>query len=70
MPNPIERLGYIKNYSSLFPDLFKTLAILSDAIVRISAVDREDVKPYWKSEKRPHFSNQQSYYLQVFQRLH
>ena len=33
------------------PDLLKALAILSDATVRRSAVDREDLKPYWKSEK-------------------
>ena len=38
------------------PDLLKTLAILSDTTVRRSAVDREDLKPYWKSEKRSHFS--------------
>ena len=37
------------------PDLLKALAILSDTTVRRSAVDREDLKPYWKSEKRPHF---------------
>ena len=38
------------------PDLLKALAILSDTIARRSAVDREDLKPYWKSEKRPDFS--------------
>ena len=38
------------------PDPLKVLAILSDTTVRRSAVDREDLKPYWKSEKRPHFS--------------
>ena len=32
------------------------LAILSDTTVRRSAVDQEDLKPYWKSEKSPHFS--------------
>ena len=32
------------------PDLLKALAILSDTTVRRSAVDREDLKPYWKSE--------------------
>ena len=37
-------------------DLLQTLAILSDTTVR-SAVDREDLKPYCKSEKRPHFSS-------------
>ena len=38
------------------PDLFKALAILSGTTVRRSAVDQEDLKPYLKSEKRPHFS--------------
>ena len=37
------------------PHLLKALTILSDTTVR-SAVDWEDLKPYWKSEKRPHFS--------------
>ena len=32
------------------PDILKALAILSDVTVR-SAVDREDLKTYWKSEK-------------------
>ena len=36
-------------------DLLKMLAILSDTTVRRSAVDQDDLKPYWKSE-RPHFS--------------
>ena len=40
------------------PDLLKALAILSDTTVRRSAVDQKDLKPYWKSEKRPHFSRQ------------
>ena len=30
------------------PDLLKALAILSDATVQRSAVDRQDLKPYWK----------------------
>ena len=38
-------------------DLLKTLASLSDTIVRRYAVDREDLKPYWKSEKRPNLSS-------------
>ena len=37
-------------------DLLKALTILSDRIVRRSAVDQEDLRPYWKSEKIPHFS--------------
>ena len=38
------------------PDLLEAQAILSDTTVRGSAVDQEDLKPYWKSENRPHFS--------------
>ena len=37
------------------PDLLKALAILSDTTVRRSVVDREDLKPYWKSEKKATF---------------
>ena len=37
--------------------------------MRRSAVDREDLEPYWKSEKIS-LGDQQSYYLQVFQRLY
>ena len=54
------------------PDLLKALAILLDTIVRGSAVDRDDLKPYWKSEKKDHISlgDQQFYYLQAFQKLY
>ena len=38
------------------PDLLKALAIISNTTVKRSAVDREDLKPYWKSEKSTHFS--------------
>ena len=38
------------------PDLSKALTIQSDTTVRRSAVDQEDSKPYWKSEKRAYFS--------------
>ena len=34
----------------------KKKKILSDTTVRRSAVDQENLKPYWKSEKRPHYS--------------
>ena len=37
------------------PDLLKVLAILSDTTVRRSAVDQEDLKPYWK-QKKDHIS--------------
>ena len=33
------------------PELIKALAILSDTTMRRSAVDLEDLKPYWESEK-------------------
>ena len=38
------------------PDLLIALALLSDTTVSRSAVDQEDLKSYWKSENRPHFS--------------
>ena len=31
--------------------MLKVVAVLSDTTVRRSAVDREDLKSYWKSEK-------------------
>ena len=37
-------------------DLLKDRAILSDIPVRRYAADPEDLKPYWKSEKRSPFS--------------
>ena len=38
------------------PDFLKAIAILSDTTVERAAIDREDLKPYWKLEKRTHFS--------------
>ena len=38
------------------PYLVKSQAILSDKTVRRSAVKQEDLKPYWKSEKKSDFS--------------
>ena len=40
------------------PDQLKAPSILSNTTIRRSAVDREGLKPYWKSEKK------------VFQRLY
>ena len=37
------------------PDWLNALAILSDTTVRRSAVDQEDLKPYWTSEKNATF---------------
>ena len=53
------------------PHLLNTLAILSDTTVRRSAVDQEDLKPYWKT-KKGHISlgDQQAYHLQVFARFY
>ena len=51
IPNPVKSLGCIKCYTAqVASDLLKAPAILSHTTVRISAVDREDLKPYWKSE--------------------
>ena len=55
MPNPVKSLGYIKCYSSSSPRSLKRPRN-SDVTVRRSAVDREDLKPHGKSEKRPHYS--------------
>ena len=52
MLNPVKSLGYIRCYSSSSPRPLKALTILSDTTVRTSAVDWEDLKPYWKSEIR------------------
>ena len=39
--------------AQVVPDLLKAPAIPSYLTVRRYAVDREDLKPHWKSEKRP-----------------
>ena len=56
MPNSIKSLGYIKCYRSSSLSPVKNLAVLSDTTFRRFTVDQEDLKPYWKSEKRSHFS--------------
>ena len=57
MPNAIKSLGYISSATARIPpDLLKSQTILPDTTVRRSAVDREDLKPNWKSEKLPYFS--------------
>ena len=50
MLNPVKDCGYIQCCSSSSPSLLKGLAILSDTTVQRSAVNREDLKPYWKSQ--------------------
>ena len=71
MPNPVKSLGYIKCYSSSSPRPVKSPSnSIIYTTVRSSTVDREDLKPYRKSEKgHISLSDQQSCYLQVFQRL-
>ena len=55
--NSVKTLGYIKCYSSISPSLVKSPSnSIRYTTVRRSAVDREDLKSYWKSEKRPCFS--------------
>ena len=52
-------------------DLLKAIVIPSDATVTRYAVDREDLKPYWKSGMRPQFlGDQQDYYLPATQKLY
>ena len=57
MSNPVKSLGYINATALVAPDLLKVQANVSDTTVRRSSVDRGNLKPYWKSEKRPYFSS-------------
>ena len=52
MTNSVKILGYS---SATARDLLKALAILSETTVRRYAVDREYLRPYWKSEKKSTF---------------
>ena len=54
LPNLANSLGLSSATARVAPDLSKVLTTLSDTTVRRSVVDQEDLKPYWKSEKRPH----------------
>ena len=56
MPKSVESLDISSGTARVAPVLLKAIAILSVTNVRRSKVDREDVKPNWKSEKRPYFS--------------
>ena len=65
MPTMSKALDMSSATVEVVPDLIKALAdevvpdlikALSDATVRSPAVNGEDLQPYWKSEKRPHFS--------------
>ena len=72
MPIPVKSLGYVKCYSSSSSRPVKGPAVVSDATVRRSGADQEDLKPYWKSAKRPHFSRWSTVvlYTSFFQRLY
>ena len=60
--NPVESLDLLSVTDQIDPHLLNALAILSDTGVRRSAVDQEDLKPYWKLKKH-HISpcDQQAY---------
>ena len=51
-----EALDALSTAVRVAPDLLKALAVVSDAAVRRSAVDREGLTLYWKSEQRSRFS--------------
>ena len=55
IPNSIKSLGHIKchSWSSLRPIKSPSNSLRHNC--QKSAIDREDLKPYWKSEKRPYF---------------
>ena len=70
MSDSAKSLRYITCYNSTSPDLLKATAILSDTTVRRSAVDQEDLKQTGnKTKSHNSLGDQQSYYLQIFQRL-
>ena len=60
IPEDLRRKTKALNISNtltrVVPDLFHALAILSEKTVIRSTIDREDLKSYWKSEKRLYFS--------------
>ena len=68
MRNPVESFRYHKCYSS---SSLRPVKSLSSSIryIDTTAVDREDIS---ENQKKGHISlgDQQSYYLQVFQRLY
>ena len=51
--NPVKSLTCIKCYSLDIPKSIKALAILSDTIVKISAIEQEDLQSYLQLEKAP-----------------
>ena len=55
MPKPVESFVYIKYHISSNTDLLNGLKTLSYLTVTGYAVEREKLKLYWKSEKKPHF---------------
>ena len=63
----LKALNISSGTAPVAPDLLKVLAILSDTTVRISAVDQKDLKPYWKSAKKKHFSWRSK--IQLFNRV-
>ena len=60
---PSKALDISSATTRVAPDLLKTLATLPDTTVKTSAVNQEDLKPYWKWEKRPHFFRQSKFLL-------
>ena len=56
MQNPVKSFGISGATVRVATDLLKAQAVVSDTTARRSVVDQEDLKPYWESEKRPHFS--------------
>ena len=51
----LKTLDILSATAQVAPNLLKALAILLDTTVRRSAVDPENLKPYWKSEKKATF---------------
>ena len=63
MSNPVKKIITAR----VVPSLFKELAVLSATTVRMSVIDQEELRPYWKSEKSQIFlGNQQAIFYKFF----
>ena len=56
MPHLVNALNISKATARVAPDILRALEILWDLTVRRYEVDPKELKPCFKSEKRPHFS--------------
>ena len=54
IPNSVKKLRYVKCYNSSSYRSIKSQTVLSET-VKMAAVEQKDLKPLWKSQKKPYF---------------